>query len=1069
MKAHENDWVSLHHHTTYSFQDGFGDPILHLERAAALHYDSMAFTEHGNVSSHFRAEKSALKVGIKPIFGLEAYTGPVDEDTKKQIKYHLGLLAMDEGGYRNLNLLTSQSWRDFYYYPTVGGQNLADHSEGLICMSGCTGSLLACTMVGGKDIADPEPGSARTAGEAYSDAAEIAARFQALFGDRYYLEVQAFPELEKTCALNPLYERLGDELGIPLIATMDVHYPHPDDNIMQQIIHAADRGGKTIDQQSQTWEYDVRLTLPGNESASEASGDKILFNRLIETGLSRKAAAHALHNARVIADRCNVTLPKAERLRYPCPDPSALLWEWLRRGWRARGLQSRPKAERDWYKERVKYEMSIFEPKDLQDFLLFTSDVIRWGKRNGVSFGPGRGSSASSVVCWLLKITEIDPIRHPLLLFERFIDLNRSDPPDIDVDCSDEERWRVRDYLAEKYGEDRVGQIANFVRYRGKNALNDVALVYSVPKHEVKIVSDLIIERSGGDSRFDASLEDTVKMFPNAQAVFDKYPDLAKAYRLEGNTKGMSVHAAGIIVANSPLTDICAVYEQKGVRALSIDKYDAEYAGAVKLDFLGLSTMGMISLCLKMAGLTLEDLYAIPDDDPETLAVFQQGDVTGIFQFEGRATRLVNRDVHPDSFAEVSDVNALARPGPLFSGTTAEYCDVKHGRRKAERYHPITDRITELTKGQIIYQEQILQIVREIGGFDWGHSIEIRRIISKKLGQAAFQVSMGTFVEGAERLHGIDAHTAERIWKRIVTSGTYSFVNAHSVSYSMLAWWCAWLKTHVPPEFYAASLSKATEEQAAFRLMKDATKHGLNIRAPELARSRTRWTPHGTDIVAGWQAIPGLGEKMAEKIDNYADLANWDDLQNIPGIGPKKVASWEAFCCQDDPFRLGHAAKVLSRTLKAIESGQIAVPRPTTDGDGLVSLDTGSGPASQSSGRRGQRKSRERGEMIVYMGIVRAREYQNAAENERSRTGDEMDVILKRMKRPDLQDYCVLRCYDDGDEDVYIRTTRYSFPKFRRTLESIAVGRDIVVVQGRKSPGFGTSVFADEIWVVDPE
>lgn len=286
-----------------------------------LHYDSIAFTEHGNVSSHFRAEKAAHKAGIKPVFGLEAYTGPVDPDNRKQVKYHLGLLAMDENGYRNLNRLTTQSWQDFYYYPTVSGQNLAEHAEGLICLSGCTGSMLACTMTGGKDI--PEPVDAYGA---YEDACDLAERFQRLFGDRYYLEVQAFPELEKTCTLNPLYERMGEELGIPLVATMDVHYPHPDDNEMQVILHAADRGGKTFDAQSQNWEYDIRLTLPGSEEASGPSGDKVMLERLTETGLSRKASSHAIHNARVISDRCNVTLPKAEPFKFPVSEDDWDVW-----------------------------------------------------------------------------------------------------------------------------------------------------------------------------------------------------------------------------------------------------------------------------------------------------------------------------------------------------------------------------------------------------------------------------------------------------------------------------------------------------------------------------------------------------------------------------------------------------------------------------------------------------------------------------------------------------------------------------------------------------------------------
>lgn len=765
-------------------------------------------------------------------------------------------------------------------------------------------------------------------------------------------------------------------------------------------------------------------------------------------------------------------------------DSTALLWNWLRQGWKYRGLNDRPQAEQDWYKERVKYEMGLYLSKGLSDFLLFTADAIRWCKNNGVPIGPGRGSSAASVCCWLLRITEIDPIRYPALLFERFLDVTRMDPPDIDVDCSDERRSDLWDYFASKYGAECVGHIANFVRYRGKNSLGDVALVYGVPKVKAEIVSSLIIERSGGDSRFDSSLGDTVEMFPDAKAIFDEYPDLWKATRLEGNTKGMSVHAAGLIVSNRPLTDVCAVYEQKGVQVLSIDKYDVEYANMIKLDFLGLSTMGMIQLCLDMSGLTLEDLYAVRDDNPETLEVFRNGDVTGIFQFEGRATRLINRDVCPSDFNEVCDINALARPGPLFSGTTAEYTEVKHGRREPETYHETVDRITAHTKGCIIYQEQILQIVREVGGFDWTNANEIRRIIAKKIGQAAFQVSMGNFQEGALRLHGIDSQTSERIWKRIVTSGTYAFVYAHSVSYSMLGWWCAWLKVHYPAEFYAASLSKTGKgefaQRKAFALMRDAQKHGIKVSPPLLNVSTRRWTAHhGAErpaVVAGWEVIPGLGPTIAAKIERWqgehGEFADWDTLADIPGVGAKSIAKWQEFCEMPDPFRLKHAERVLGKVREALRSGKLRaeppIPAQTHTGDEMAASDQRSKPASGAPARRGQGRKFVKGQEIVYVGIVRAREYQNSAENERSRSGDDMDVILKRMKRPDLQDYCVLRCYDDGEEDVYVRTTRYSFPKFRKQLESIDVGTDIVIVRGRKSPGFGTSVFAEEIWVVEP-
>src|SRR5262249_9396193 len=285
-------------------------------------------------------------------------------------------------------------------------------------------------------------------------------------------------------------------------------------------------------------------------------------------------------------------------------EAEALLWEWVRFGWRYRKIGKRPQEEQDWYAARVRHEMEQILGKGFADFFLFTSDTIRWGKDHGIPFGPGRGSTAASVVAWLLRITEVDPHRYPGMIFERFIDVSRPDPPDIDVDCSDERRHEVWAYLEGKYGAECVGHIANFVRYRGKNSLKDVGRVYNIPLWVLETVANLLIERSGGDSRFDATLADTFEMFPAAQQIAEEYPDILKACRLEGDLKTMSVHAAGLIIANSPLTDVCAVYERNGVQVMSVDKYDAEYIDALKLDFLGLSTMGMIARCLDMAGIT---------------------------------------------------------------------------------------------------------------------------------------------------------------------------------------------------------------------------------------------------------------------------------------------------------------------------------------------------------------------------------------------------------------------------------------------------------------------------------
>jgi DNA polymerase III subunit alpha len=294
-----------HHHTTFSFGDGYGTPVEHVERAVELGYSAIAATEHGNVSSHFQLEKAALAKGIKPVFGLEAYTGAVDEEHRQQYKFHLTILAENVNGYQNLNRIVSQSYRDSYYHPTVSGESLQRNSEGLVILSGCTGSLLACALVGGKGI--PEPTSRD--GYAWDDARLVIQRFAAIFGSRYFLEIQPFWELEKSARINTAYAKLSRETGVPMVVTNDVHYPRPEDSEMQAILHAVRRGKHTVEDAMREWNYEVPMTLP--------ESDKDLGERLMKTGLTRAEAWEAICVSADIGEMCNVTLPKAERLRYP--------------------------------------------------------------------------------------------------------------------------------------------------------------------------------------------------------------------------------------------------------------------------------------------------------------------------------------------------------------------------------------------------------------------------------------------------------------------------------------------------------------------------------------------------------------------------------------------------------------------------------------------------------------------------------------------------------------------------------------------------------------------------------
>jgi len=308
------EFVNLDHHTTFSFGDGYGPVADHVARAVELGYYAIAATEHGNVSSHFQLEAAALKAGIKPLFGLEAYTGPVDEEHRSQWKYHLTILAENLNGYRNLNRVVSHSYLDTYYHPTVSGGSLGANRDGLVILSGCTGSLLACSLVGGKGIAEPTSRD----GYAWDDARLVIQRFAAMFGNRYFLEVQPFWELDKSRKINTAYAKLSRETGVPLVVTNDVHYPRPEDSEMQAILHAVRRGKHTVEEAMRDWNYEVPMTLP--------ESDRALGERLMKTGLTRAEAWDAICNSREIAEMCNVTLPKAERLRYPISEEDLKPW-----------------------------------------------------------------------------------------------------------------------------------------------------------------------------------------------------------------------------------------------------------------------------------------------------------------------------------------------------------------------------------------------------------------------------------------------------------------------------------------------------------------------------------------------------------------------------------------------------------------------------------------------------------------------------------------------------------------------------------------------------------------------
>lgn len=1029
-------WTSLHHHSSFSHLDGYQMPEAHVRRAAELGMTALALTEHGTTSSHVKLEQAAKLHGIKPVFGCELYTAT----GKQQQKNHLTVLAEDTDGYRNLLRMVSWSWQDgFYYHPTVSGEVLADHSDGLIVLSGCNSSLLSCQLVGGKTI-DASDAS-------YDRAHATARRFKQLLGDRFFLEVQTFPELESTKAINQGWERISKDLNIPMVATADCHYTKPTESEMQTVLHAIRPSSRnTVEEQARAWGYDVKL--------APYTSDKEVMKRLVATGMSKRGALSAIENTSLIAQRCTVELPKAKRLRFPLPaghaDAQSLWEDLLAEGWYYRGIDDGQRREE--YKTRVRYEMSIIEQKDFVDYFLVVADMVRFAKDAGIPVGPARGSAAGSLVCYLLRITEVDPMKFRDLIFERFIDITRQDMPDIDLDFDDERREEVKAYMETKYGKNQVATLGTFTMFKSKNSLDDIARVYRIPPFEVDKVKELLLERSSGDLRASATIEDTMKMFPEAKKVFDDYPDLSKAMLLEGNVKGMGTHAAGLMISNDPITDLVAVYQRQGASYISIDKHDAEYLGMLKIDVLGLSTMGMIGIALSHIGMPLEEMYKLPLDDEKVIKSFRDGDVVGVFQFDGRAMRLVNSALKPDNFYEVCVVNALARPGPLHNNSVDHYVSIKFGKSAPVVLDPMFDEIVGNTYGQVVYQEQILRILREMGGFDWTSLMYVRKIISHKEGEQAFSRYWEKFRDGCA-INNVEELVAKKIWGMCITAGAYAFNAAHSVSYGMLAYWTMWLKVHHPSAFYMAALRKHKTKQRD--LLRDATKHGIKVLPPDPNKSQSDWSVNKKTVLAGFEQIHGVGTSMAEKFIAYREEVGkritWDDFLDVKGVGPKTMERIKAWAEQEDPLDVYALQRRLDAVTTDIEAGKVRdkwgnkVPVPTHKSS---DIEYGIGKTQH----------------VVWIGIVNNKNLRDLYEVNFSRTGVALDP--NKTRDPHLREW-VLFQGQDGEDIITITIDRWKYPELKELVWKVKLKKDLIVVKGQKKGGLPhKTIYVDRMWVL---
>lgn len=513
----------------------------------------------------------------------------------------------------------------------------------------------------------------------------------------------------------------------------------------------------------------------------------------------------------------------------------------------------------DIYMERLKRELELIKEKEFEDYFYLVYDMVNYAKKH-MLVGPARGSSAGSLVCYWLAITDVDPIQHGLI-FERFIDVNRADLPDIDIDFQDTKREMLLDYLKNKYGKDCVAKLGTISEYKPKSILVELGKVLDIPQWEMKDLKDVIIERSGGDSRASNCLEDTFNEMDIGREFIKKYPKLIYSQEIEGHARHYGQHAAAIVVADKTLDHYCAL--DHSVDGCQLNKIDAESVNLLKMDCLGLRTLSVIQECLDLIGKDRDWIVNYPIDDKKAFDVINSRKFYGIFQFEGNALISVSKQIEIKEFEDISAITALARPGPLISGGTTAYVKAKNANEP--NYLPHCEKYTKDTLGIIVYQEQVMNIVRYIGNFSWKDTSTVRKAMSKSLGEEFLINMLEKFVAGAAE-NGIDRETAEKIWGKVYTMGSWAFNKSHSIAYGMISYWCMVLKAHHPLEFALATLNNAKDEEQVVQILKELVNEGYEYKAFDPELSDIDWSTKDGKLIGGFINIKGVGQKKAEKM-----------------------------------------------------------------------------------------------------------------------------------------------------------------------------------------------------------
>ena len=863
--SQNSSFVHLHVHTEYSMLDGAARVEELVKEVARQEMPAIAITDHGNVFGAFEFNKQARKVGVKPIIGIEAYVAPESRFDKKRVQWaqggeddvsgggaytHMTILAENNEGLGNLFKLSSlASLEGFYYKPRMDRELLSKYSKGLIATTGCPGGEIQTKLRMG----------------AYKDAMKAASDLRDIFGaDNFFLEIMDHGiDVENRVKKDLL--KLGKELGLPLLATNDLHYTKHEDAGAHEALLCVQSGSTIADPKRFKFDNDEFYL----KSASEM---RKLFSDFPD----------ACDNTLLIAERCNVTLREGENLlpQFEVPEgesEDSWLTKLANQGLAERLQGQIPTA----YQERLDYELGVMIKMGFPGYFLVVSDLCAHAREVGIRVGPGRGSAAGSLVSYALGITALDPIKHGLL-FERFLNPERISMPDIDLDFDERRRSEMIAYATNKYGEDRVAQIITYSNIKSKQALKDATRVLGYP-YAIgdKITKALPPTIMGKDITLSGVFDPKNDRYGEAGEFRSVYETDADAKRivdtargLEGLKRQWGVHAAGVILSKEPLLEVIPIHrrESDGAIITQFDMGACEATGLLKMDFLGLRNLSVLDDCLlniqRNQGITvnLEELTLV---DPKTFELLGKGETLGVFQLDGGPMRALLRQMSPDSFEDISAVIALYRPGPMGVNAHTDYADRKNHRKPVEPIHEeLSEPLAEIlgdTYGLIVYQEQVMAIAQKVAGFSLGRADLLRKAMGKKNKEILDKEYVN--FEAGMVAGGFGKAAIKKLWDTLIPFSDYAFNRAHSAGYGLVSYWTAYLKANYPTEYMAALLTSVRDDKDKSALyLNECRRMGIKVLPPDVNESASDYTPLGSDIRFGLTAIRNVGENVVGSI-----------------------------------------------------------------------------------------------------------------------------------------------------------------------------------------------------------